>query len=728
MTLRTHLLLLVAAAVLPVLIFAGIVVATLWQQQRAAYAETYLGNVRALGIAVDAELDGYTRALQALVTDTDLSEPPEARLVARARRTLATQPSWTSIAIADLSGKPALGIGRTVFEPTGGFVDPGLYKKVLASGRPAISGVLRAPGTGALTTQVGVPVMKGNAVTHVIVANVEAASWLPFFSGYPVPEKSTITLVDADGIIIARTLNNERWGGKPASAGFLAALAQQGGEGAFRNVGLDGVSFQSAHRRTKAGWTVASGVPMAHIDAALHGPTYAMVGIGLFAVLLALAAATYLGRRIAQPVGALAQSAQSLARGEAPAPPRARWIHEVEGANRAFTEAARLLRERQDALNEALAREREMRGVAEGASRAKDEFLAMLGHELRNPLNAITAAMAVIDRVAPDSDHAKRSREIVARQSRHLTHLVDDLLDVARVTSGKIVLDRHLVDLGRIVERSVAILKEAGRFGLHPVTTAIGEAWVSGDETRIEQIAVNLLENAVKYTPPGKAIRVRVAGEGSESVFEVSDEGEGIAPDLLPRIFQLFIQGERTLDRAQGGLGLGLTLVKNLVELHDGRVSAHSEGIGRGARFVVRLPRAAAPEHVAEVTPVANDDEKGRRVLLVEDNADSAETLRTLLALRGHDVHVAHDGPAGVALAHKSRPEVALIDIGLPGFDGFEVARRLRASPGGDAIRLVALTGYGQPEDQRAASAAGFDAFLVKPVDFDALHRVFERV
>jgi signal transduction histidine kinase len=467
---------------------------------------------------------------------------------------------------------------------------------------------------------------------------------------------------------------------------------------------------------------------MEYIDAALHGPTYAMLGIGLFALLLALGVATFLGRRIAQPVAALAQSAQALARGEAPAPARARWIDEVEGANRAFTEAAKLLRERQDALNEALAREREMRTHAEGASRAKDEFLAMLGHELRNPLNAITAAMAVIDRVAPDSEHALRSREIVARQSRHLTHLVDDLLDVARVTSGKIVLDRRLVDLGRIVRRSVAILHEAGRFSLHPVTHGIHEAWVSGDETRIEQIAVNLLENAVKYTPPGKPIHVRVAGEGGEAVFEVSDEGEGIAADLLPRVFELFIQGERTLDRAQGGLGLGLTLVKNLVELHDGRVSAHSEGIGRGARFVVRLPRAKPPEHVAQVKAPVAEEEKGRRVLLVEDNADSAETLRTLLSLRGHDVHVANDGPSGVALARTSRPEVALIDIGLPGYDGFEVARRLRASPGGDAIRLVALTGYGQPEDRRAASAAGFDAFLVKPVDFDALHRVFERV
>jgi CheY-like chemotaxis protein/two-component sensor histidine kinase len=372
-----------------------------------------------------------------------------------------------------------------------------------------------------------------------------------------------------------------------------------------------------------------------------------------------------------------------------------------------------------------IAREREARSKAEGASRAKDEFLAMLGHELRNPLNAITAAVALLERVPPGSEHAKRSYDIVARQARHLTDLVEDLLDVARVTSGKIVLERRTVDLGAVVRRSVDALESSGRLAQHRVEVSTQAVHVSADETRLEQIATNLLENAVKYTPAGKAIRVRVEGEDREAVLEVSDEGEGLAPDLLPRVFELFTQGERTLDRAQGGLGLGLTLVKSLVGLHDGRVSAHSEGVGRGARFVVRLPRAAAPEKAPVRAAMPPEAEKSRRVLLVEDNADSAETLRTLLEMRGHAVSVAGDGPAGVAAGSKAPPEIALIDIGLPGFDGFEVARRLRAAPGGDAIRLVALTGYGQADDRKAASEAGFDAFLVKPVDIDALHGLF---
>ncbi|APV50921.1 hypothetical protein BWI17_15220 [Betaproteobacteria bacterium GR16-43] len=721
MTLRTRLLLLVAAAALPVIAFACFVVATLWQEQRAAYAQAELGTVRALAIAVDSEVEGYVRALQGLAGDLETVEPGE-RFVAAARRELATQPSWTSIAVADLSGKPPRGIGRNVFEASGGFIDETLYTTVVATGRPASSGFRKLPGTATTIVQVGIPVLRGNAVTHVLAANVEAAYWARFLSGYPVPTAATVTLLDRNGTIIARTLNNERWSGKLASKGYLDAVARSPEEGTFPNVGLDGVPFQSAHRRTRAGWSLGIGIPLSEIESALLPPTLVMAGIGIAALALALLSALFLARRISRPVAALADAAQALARGEpAAALPRARGIAEVEEASRAYSEAARLLHERQDALNESLAREREARTQAEGANQAKDEFLAMLGHELRNPLHAITAAMAVIERVEPGSEHATRSREIVVRQARHLTHLVDDLLDVARVTSGKIVLDRALIDLGVVVQRSVAILQEAGRLKGHPVTLEIAPAWIPGDETRIEQIAVNLIENAGKYTPAGKAIRVRVAEEGSEAVFEVSDEGEGIAPDLLPRIFDLFIQGERTLDRAQGGLGLGLTLVRNLVELHGGRVSAHSEGVGRGARFVVRIPKAAAPQPAAATPKEFVREERALRVLVVEDNADSAETLRTLLALRGHDVQVAHDGPAAVERALSSRPDIALVDIGLPIFDGFEVARRLRAAPGGDAIRLVALTGYGQPEDRRAAGASGFDSFLVKPVEMAAL-------
>jgi signal transduction histidine kinase len=560
-----------------------------------------------------------------------------------------------------------------------------------------------------------------------VAANVDAAYWVRFLSGFTVPEAATLTLVDREGMIIARTLNNERWMGQRASATFMGEVRRAPLEGKYQGASLEGVPFLTAHRRTRTGWTIAIGIPMSEIEAALHRPTIVMSSMALAALVLAVLAALYVGRRIAQPVASLAESAQALARGAAPTALRSHGIAEVEGANRAFTEAAHLLNERQDALNESLARERQARALAEGANRAKDEFLAMLGHELRNPLHAITAAMAVIDRVPPASPHAERSREIVVRQARHLTDLVDDLLDVARVTSGKIVLDRKVIDLGRVVRRSVAVLQEAGRLGDHPVDLEIGEAWISGDETRVEQIAVNLVENAVKYTPPGRRIRVRAAVEGNESLFEVSDEGEGIAAELLPRIFELFIQGERTLDRAQGGLGLGLTLVKNLVELHSGRVTAQSEGIGKGARFVVRLPRVDAPERQAPVARVAERDGRALRVLVVEDNADSAETLRTLLTLRGHEVDVAHDGPNAVERALATQPDVALVDIGLPIFDGFEVARRLRAAPGGDAIRLVALTGYGQPEDRKAAGASGFDSFLVKPVDLAALSELLTR-
>ena len=261
MTLRTRLLLLVAAAALPVIAFAAFVVATLWQEQRAAYAQSELGTVRALAIAIDSEVEGYIRALQGLAGDLETGEPGE-RFVAAARRELATQPSWTSIALADLSGKPARGIGRNVFEASGGFMDEALYSAVVSTGRPASSGLRKLPGTETPIVQIAIPVLHGNAVTHVLAANVEAAYWARFLSGYPVPAAATVTLLDRYGIIIARTLNNERWTGQRASKGFLETLALSPEEGTFRNVGLDGVPFQSAHRRTRSGWSLGIGMPL----------------------------------------------------------------------------------------------------------------------------------------------------------------------------------------------------------------------------------------------------------------------------------------------------------------------------------------------------------------------------------------------------------------------------------------------------------------------------------
>jgi signal transduction histidine kinase/ActR/RegA family two-component response regulator len=355
--------------------------------------------------------------------------------------------------------------------------------------------------------------------------------------------------------------------------------------------------------------------------------------------------------------------------------------------------------------------EERLRADAEAANRAKDEFLAMLGHELRNPLAAIGNAAQVLDRSGPLEAAAARASAVIHRQVRHLAGLVDDLLDAARVSSGKIVLRTAAVDLGAAAARGVANAPAPH----HTVHVDARTVWIRADEVRLEQIIGNLLSNALRYTPAGGTIAVHAWADGDEAVLEVADTGAGIAPALLPRIFEPFVQGERTVDRTHGGLGLGLALVKRLVEMHGGHVSAASEGPGRGSTFTVRLPRIAPPVVDAGAGPSAAKVPP-RRILIVEDNADAREVLALSLTLEGHEVHEAVDGRTGLEAALRLTPDVVLLDVGLPGADGYEIARRLRATEAGRRMLLVALTGYGQADDRRRAMAAGFDIHLVKPV------------
>jgi signal transduction histidine kinase/ActR/RegA family two-component response regulator len=368
-----------------------------------------------------------------------------------------------------------------------------------------------------------------------------------------------------------------------------------------------------------------------------------------------------------------------------------------------------------------LAAERAARADAEAANVAKDTFLAMLGHELRNPLSTITMAVHVLDLTTSLKDKAARAKQIIASQVGHLARLVDDLLDVTRVTTGKIMLHRSRLELADVVARSLETLRAAGRTDQHRIEFSGQPAWVEADATRLEQVVANLITNAMKYTPPGGTIQVTVEPDREWAMLRVIDTGTGIAPDLLPRIFDLFTQGDRGADRAQGGLGIGLTLVKRLTELHDGTVEAASEGAGRGSVFTVRIP-AASPRRVANQQVLATVSSRNRRVLVVEDQPDARESLVLALQLAGHDVFEAADGPSGIETATRVKPDVAIIDIGLPGCDGYEVARQVRRAPDGETTFLIALTGYGQPEDRRRAAEAGFDLHLTKPVAPDRLN------
>jgi two-component system, sensor histidine kinase len=363
------------------------------------------------------------------------------------------------------------------------------------------------------------------------------------------------------------------------------------------------------------------------------------------------------------------------------------------------------------------------RDRAERDNRTKDEFLAMLAHELRTPLGAIAHAVRVLELAHAEGESAARAHEVIAQQVGHISQLIGDLLDVERVVSGKIRLHRQPLDLAEAARRAVATFTGDAELDRRiDITTE--PLWVDGDAVRIEQVLTNIVTNAVKYSPPDGPIRVTVRADGGDAVLSVEDMGFGISPELLPFIFDRYVQADRTLDRAQGGLGIGLTLVRRLVELHGGTIAASSEGEGHGSRFTVRLKQIPSPGKPAGPSPARERRVKPRRVLLIEDSDDAREMLRMMLELAGHAVYDAADGARGLELLDVVRPDVAIIDIGLPRMDGYQVAKRIREEPHGRGMLLLALTGYSAPSDATLASQHGFDHHLVKPIDLDQLTRL----
>lgn len=443
-----------------------------------------------------------------------------------------------------------------------------------------------------------------------------------------------------------------------------------------------------------------------------------LVASGLFAWLI--------GRRIAGVLQAATTAAAAIGSGKPPPLVPSR-VEELQALMQALERAAARLAaaeaDRARTVGEVeavLQQERGARLQAEAANRAKDEFLAMLGHELRNPLGAIGGAMRVLERLPSSSSDHKAARDIIARQSAHLAKIVDDLLDVGRLVSGRIQLRRNLVDLAQASAAAVATVRAAEREGEHEWMLELAPVLVSADPTRIDQVLANLLGNAAKFTPRGGRIRVRLGEHAGEAILTVEDSGPGVRPDLLPHIFELFSRDATAGDL--GGLGIGLALVRRLVELHGGRVQAENAGPLGGARFTARIPAIPEPEPVQrDARPLpAPRPARQARVLIVEDNDDSRVTLQRILQADGHLVSAARDARAGLEAAAAGSPNIAVVDIGLPGMDGYQFARAMREHLG-SGVRLIALTGYGTEADRQRSADAGFDAHLTKPVDIDRL-------
>jgi PAS domain S-box-containing protein len=390
-------------------------------------------------------------------------------------------------------------------------------------------------------------------------------------------------------------------------------------------------------------------------------------------------------------------------------------VHDESGQLRGFAKVTQDLTERRHVQD------------LEKAAQNVNEFIAMLAHELRNPLAPIKMAVEVMAKSPEDATTCEAMRQTIDRQSGRLARIVDDMIDIARITRGSLVIEHAPVELGDIVRRAVETAAPAIASARHAleVEVAVNDLVVHGDRDRLTQLLANLLNNAARYTPPGGRIWVRAQRADGHALISVRDTGRGIEPQIIERIFDMFVQGRTPLERVGGGLGIGLALARRIAELHGGSLEALSAGAGRGAEFVLRLPLSPQvvlpePERVEQKAPVA------RRVLVVDDNVDAATTLEVLLRSLGHETRVAHDGLRALEIAREFRPEVILLDIGMPGMDGYEVARRLRAMNHGQTFRIVAITGWGQEADRTRSREAGFDVHLVKPVDLGVLARVLD--
>jgi signal transduction histidine kinase/ActR/RegA family two-component response regulator len=525
---------------------------------------------------------------------------------------------------------------------------------------------------------------------------------------------------------VARSRAHQQFIATRPAESLARMIAGSSDEGTGMTRTLEGDTVFTAYTRLqRVHWTVAMGLPASAVYLGVFRTTAAYVIAVAFSLIVGLLAAFALARRINRPMAELREAAHSLGRGEeAPIPDTG--IREIHDVGAAIADAARKRRAFEAEREDLLRREQAARSEAEAASRAKDNFLAMLGHELRNPLAALSNAASLLKHGGNRPDIAARSRDVIERQVTHLARLTDDILDAARALLGKIELRPEPVDLAKVAAQALATLGATGRTDRHQLKVQLEEAWIEGDPVRLDQIVSNLLVNAVKYTPERGTITVRTRRTADESVLTVADDGVGMSPDLAARAFDLFVQGERGLDRAQGGLGIGLTLVRRLAELHHGSAEVVSEGDNRGSEFTVRFPAIAKPAAPpAPSGPLARGTP--RTILVVEDNTDARETLQILLSMMGHHVESAVDGVTGLEKALSMAPDVALVDLGLPGMDGYELARRLRAS-GGRSVYLVAVTGYGAQEDMERAIAAGFDAHVTKPLSAEELAEMLRNV
>jgi signal transduction histidine kinase/CheY-like chemotaxis protein len=718
--------LLAVSILLPALVCCAIALRVLLGAQHDSAIERIGSSARLAALVIDSDTRRAEAVLRALAGSSALGDGDLRRFDAEARSVNAGAGAW--IILYDTRGQQLVNTRLPFGAKLPARADPEQVTHLLTTGKANVSGMRWGAQLQNNFVMVEVPIASRSGKQYVIGQAYSPNFFTRSFAERAIPPSWRFAVFDAAGTIIARSHRANEFVGRKASPELAAAMLAAP-SGMLRHRTRDGIDVYDVFRRIAgSGWSIAVGAPVEEIDNAVWRGISA-IGAGLLlAMVAAVSLAVLTGRRLLRFVAGAAQAARLLGRGEQVPPMAPSAIVELDALSVSLREASERLqaemRSRAAAereRNDLLVLEKDARARAEEQNAAKDEFLAMLGHELRNPLSAVASAVHILDsHEATDPSLLARARAVVRRQTNHLRKLVDDLLEVNRALMGKLTLDKAPVDLADTVARCVETLQADARarhvrFELHCTP-----APVDADPTRLVQIIDNILDNAVKYSPDGGSIVVTVRHADGWAELLVRDNGIGIPVDLLPKVFTIFVQGKQSLQRVQGGLGIGLSLVRRLVEMHGGTVTIDSAGAGHGACVTVRLPLLAslAAQGPASPPPQAG---KRRRVLLIEDNDDARDMMAALLDMLSCQVVTAATGTEGIALALRERPDIAFIDIGLAGMDGYAIARALKADPATATIMLIALTGYGSSSDRARAFDAGFTQHFTKPISLQQL-------
>jgi signal transduction histidine kinase/ActR/RegA family two-component response regulator len=730
--LRRRLFALSAAGTLPLAVLAGAGLYALVRQNSAQAERVGLELARSVANAIDAELGKSAAVLETLATTQTLDDDDFAGFLGRAERLVGLRSGLAAIVLAAADGTPIVDTRAVEGQTSSPIADPESFDRVIRDRTSVVGSLIQDGETGWLYA-VRTPVVHDGAVKYVITGLMKPEAIREALGRQQIPADWVISIVDASGRRVARSrAHDENLGGR-LSETVQEVVNHGGSEGFGVAYTLEGERiFTPYSRLTSTGWMAVVGIPTALVEAAALRSLAVYGGGLLLSILLGTLGSLWVARSINRPMAGLRRAAEAVGR-RTPPEPQTTKIQEISEVATALTAASEALARIESEREDLFRKERLAREAAESADRTKEEFLAVLSHELRTPLNAVYGWARILQTAhAADAELASRAKDAIVRNAHIQVQLIDDLLDLSRITSGKMRLEFRPVEIREVLQGALdAVRPAADAKGIRIQTTIDPEvSSVTGDEARLQQIVWNLLINAVKFTPRGGHVELTLHRVTAHVQIVVSDTGQGIAPEVLPYVFERFRQADSSSTRAHGGLGLGLALVKHLVELHGGTVVADSAGRGRGATFVVTLPisNAAAPaETVPAPTPsvplVQAPAEMvrldGVTVLIVDDDREALSLAEAVLTTAGATVLAAISAKEALNTLQRLRPDVLMSDIEMPDEDGYSLIRKVRnrTKEKGGAIAAIALTAYGRPQDRERCLAAGFNKHVPKPVD-----------